>query len=81
MMARRGMPRILLGGTHMGRDGRDAKRITTTLSRERKAELDRVARAHGVKSAWLTRRAVEHFLDEIAAGHPLSFGKGHNEER
>jgi hypothetical protein len=54
----------------LGRDGRDAERVTTTLTRSQKTELDRLAQAQGVKVAWLVRRAVERFLDE-ATGGPL----------
>ncbi|MBO9576591.1 MAG: CopG family transcriptional regulator [Sphingobium sp.] len=52
----------------MGKDGRDAERVTTTLSRRQKAELDRLAEAEGVKVAWLVRRAVEQFLEQKAGG-------------
>ena len=56
----------------MGKDGRDAERVTTTLSRRQKAELDRLAEAEGVKVAWLVRRAVEQFLEQKAGGPMLS---------
>ena len=55
----------------MGKDGRDAERVTTTLSRRQKAELDRLAEAEGVKVAWLVRRAVEQFLEQKAGGPML----------
>lgn len=54
----------------MGRDGRDAERVTTTLSRRQKLELERLARNEGVSVAWLVRRSVERFLDN-ANGGPL----------
>ena len=54
----------------LGKDGRDAERVTTTLTRKQKAELDRLAKARGVKVAWLVRRSVERFLEE-ATGGPL----------
>ncbi len=65
----RGTPRIAAEAI-VGKDGRDAERVTTTFTRTQKAELDRLAKAHGVKVAWLVRRAVERFLEE-AAGGPL----------
>ena len=40
------------------------------MTRKQKAELDRLAKAQGVKVAWLVRRAVERFLEE-ASGGPL----------
>jgi hypothetical protein len=55
----------------LGKDGRDAERVTTTLSRRQKAELDRLAEAEGVKVAWLVRRAVEQFLEQKAGGPML----------
>lgn len=54
----------------MGKDGRDAERVTTTLTRQQKLELERLAKAEGVKVAWLVRRSVERFL-ESAHGGPL----------
>ncbi|WP_245649288.1 CopG family transcriptional regulator [Sphingomonas mali] len=45
--------------------------MTTTLTFQRKSQLERVAEREGVKEAWLVRRAVEKFLDEIGAGSVL----------
>lgn len=75
--SRRGTPRIAAGAS-MGKDGRDAERVTTTLTRAQKLELDRVALREGVKVAWLVRRAVERLLDEASGGRllPLDFGGG-----
>ncbi|CUS45765.1 MAG: CopG family transcriptional regulator [Pseudomonadota bacterium] len=55
----------------MGRDGANAKRVTTTLTLQRKSQLERVAEREGVTEAWLVRRAVEKYLDEIGAGSVL----------
>ncbi|APL93390.1 CopG family transcriptional regulator [Sphingomonas sp. BHC-A] len=55
----------------MGKDGRDAERVTTTLSRRQKAELERLAEADGVKVAWLVRKAIERFLEHRAGGPML----------
>lgn len=67
----------------MGKDGRDAERVTTTLSRKQKAELDRLAKKQGVKVAWLVRRAVEKLLEESAGGPmlPLDLEGGEDVER
>jgi hypothetical protein len=67
----------------MGSDGRDAARITTTLSRGQKAELEQLANARGVKVAWLVRRAVEKLLEEAAAGttFPLDLDGGRDVKR
>lgn len=55
----------------MGKDGKDAERVTTTLSRAQKNQLDRLAERQGVKVAWLVRKAVERFLDEANGGPEL----------
>jgi len=55
----------------VGKDGRDAERVTTTLTKRQKAELDRLAKAQGVKVAWLIRRAVERYLDDASGGPML----------
>lgn len=52
----------------MGRDGANAKRVTTTLTSQRKRELESLAEREGVKEAWIVRRALERYLDEIGAG-------------
>ncbi len=67
----------------MGKDGRDAERVTTTLSKRQKAELDRLAKAQGVKVAWLIRRAVEQYLDDAAGGPmlPLNVKGGEDVKR
>ena len=71
-----GMLRITAGRL-VGKDGRDAERVTTTLTRARKLKLDRLARREGVKVAWVVRRAVELYLDAARGGPPLplDFGK------
>lgn len=61
------------GGGIVGRDGKDAERVTTTLTRAQKLQLDRLAEREGVKVAWLVRRAVERFLEEADGGPQLPF--------
>ena len=56
----------------MGRDGADARRVTTTLSVGRKTELESLAKREGVKEAWIVRRALERYLDQIAGGSLLA---------
>ncbi len=60
----------------MGKDGRDAVRVTTTLTRQQHAELERLAKQHGVKVAWLLRRATERLIEQANGGAmlPLDFG-------
>lgn len=67
----------------VGKDGRDAERVTTTLTKRQKAELDRLAKAQGVKVAWLVRRAVEMYLDDAVGGPmlPLELEGGEDVKR
>lgn len=67
----------------MGKDGKDAERVTTTLSRLQKSELDRLAKVEGVTVAWLVRRAVERFLEHASGGPmlPLDFERAEDAQR
>lgn len=71
----RGMPRIAAESA-VGKDGRDAERVTTTLSRASRLELDRLAEREGVKVAWIVRRAVELYLDAARGGPMLPLNLG-----
>ncbi len=61
----------------MGKDGRDAVRVTTTLTHQQHAELERLAKQHGVKVAWLVRRGAERLIEQANGGAllPLDFGQ------
>ena len=48
----------------MGKDGSDSVRVTTTLTRQQHADLERIAEQNGVKVAWLVRRAVERLIEQ-----------------
>lgn len=53
----------------MGKDGKNAERITTTISKELSARLDHLAKESGVAKAWLVRHAVEQFFrDHVDRG-------------
>lgn len=58
----------------MGKDGLSARRVTTTLSIERKAELENLAERERVAEAWIVRRAVERFLDEFKTKRVIGDG-------
>jgi len=60
----------------MGLDGANAKRVTTTLTMTRKRALERLAEREGVKEAWIVRRALERYLDEIGDGPVLVTERG-----
>lgn len=70
--ARCRLPRIAAEscGDVMGKDGRDAIRVTTTLTRSQYAEVERIAKQNGVAVAWLVRRSVEQMI-ENANGGPM----------
>lgn len=63
----------------VGAEGKDAERVTTTLSRAQKAELERLAKKEGVKVAWLVRRAVERLLEQANGGPLLPLDLGGND--
>jgi len=54
----------------VGKDGKDAERVTTTLTKSQRAALERLAKRSGVKVAWLVRRAVVQLIEQ-ADGGPL----------
>ncbi|KIG02635.1 CopG/DNA-binding domain-containing protein [Burkholderia sp. MR1] len=61
----------------MGKDGRDAVRVTTTFTRHQHAELERIAKQNGVAVAWLVRRATERFIEQTNGGQlPLNLQPG-----
>ena len=61
----------------MGKDGHNAVRVTTTLTRQQHGELSRLGETHHVKVAWLVRHAVDRLLDEANRGTlPLDFNSG-----
>jgi hypothetical protein len=48
----------------VGRDGANAYRVTTTLTRDQHDTLERLAETHGLKVAWLVRRGVALLLEQ-----------------
>ena len=59
----------------MGKDGRDAVRLTTTLTRSQYEKLDELAKENQVKLAWLVRYATQKLLKESEEGTlQLDFG-------
>lgn len=55
----------------MGKDGKDAVRITTTFSKAQAASLARLAARENVKVPWLIRRAVDRLIEELDGGPML----------
>lgn len=60
----------------MGKQAADSVRVTTTLTRQQHAELERLAKQNGVKVAWLVRRAVERLIEQASGGPMLPFDLG-----
>lgn len=60
----------------MGKDGRDAHRVTVTLTHLQHAELERIAKKSGAKVAWVARRAIERLIEHENGGPllPLDLG-------
>jgi hypothetical protein len=61
------------GRVAMGKDGRDAERVTTTLTKDQNEALERLAKKNGVAKAWLIRRAVERLIEQSEGGPLLPF--------
>lgn len=57
----------------MGKDGRNAIRLTTTLTKEQHKALEHLAQTYGVKLAWLIRKSVERLLEQEAQKQSLIF--------
>ncbi|WP_350085034.1 ribbon-helix-helix domain-containing protein [Thalassobaculum sp.] len=57
----------------LGKDGRDARRLTTTVSRDQAERLEEIAERNGVSVSWLLRRAAERLIEEADGGPLLPF--------
>lgn len=49
-------------GVVVGKDGVKAGRVSLTLSKKKKTQLEAHAEQMGVKTAWLASRVIERFL-------------------
>jgi hypothetical protein len=52
----------------MGKDGSNAARVTTTLTKRQYEAVEQIANTNGVKVAWLVRRAVERLIEQTEGG-------------
>lgn len=59
----------------MGKDGRDAIRLTVTFSKAQAAALERLADRESVKVPWLIRRAVDRLVEDAQGGPLLPLGE------
>jgi hypothetical protein len=67
--ADRGNPRQ--EGLAMGKDGKDALRISVTFTRDQHAEISRLAKKQGVTKSWIVRRAAERLIEAENGGPRL----------
>lgn len=49
----------------MGKDGKNAKRVTITFTKDQYSALQRIAEANKVDVAWLVRRSVDRFIEQV----------------
>ncbi len=63
----RGPPRIAAEGV-VGKDGKEAHRVSVTLTLTQHAELKRIAKKYRVKVSWLVRRAAEQLIEQEQGG-------------
>ncbi len=61
----------------MGKDGKNAVRVTTTLSTQQHAALEQLAKKHRISLSWLVRKAVDMLIEQAEGGPflPLEFKK------
>jgi hypothetical protein len=59
----------------MGKDGKNAVRVTTTLSRQQHAALEEMANKNRISVSWLIRKAVDMLIEDAHGGPflPLEF--------
>lgn len=55
----------------MGKDGKNAARLTTTLTQQQYRALEKLGQKYDVKMAWILRKAVERLLEQENAGRAL----------
>ena len=55
----------------MGKDGKDACRVSVTFTRQQYAEIIRLSKKHGLSKSWFVRRATEHFIEQENGGPSL----------
>ena len=61
----------------MGKDGKDACRISVTFTRQQYAEIVRLSQKQGLTKAWLVRRATERLIEHENGGPLLPLMDNH----
>jgi metal-responsive CopG/Arc/MetJ family transcriptional regulator len=52
----------------MGKDGKDACRVSVTFTRQQYAEIIRLSKKQGLSKSWFVRRATERFIEQENGG-------------
>jgi hypothetical protein len=55
----------------LGKDGKDACRISVTFTRQQYAEIDRLSKKQGMTKSWIVRRAAERLIEAENGGPRL----------
>ena len=63
----------------MGKDGKDACRISVTFTRQQHAEIERLSKKQGVTLSWVVRRATELLIERENGGPFLPLSDNHAE--
>jgi Ribbon-helix-helix protein, copG family len=61
----------------MGKDGKDACRISVTFTRQQYAEIERLSKKQGLSKSWFVRRAAERLIEIEEGGPRLPLGDNH----
>jgi metal-responsive CopG/Arc/MetJ family transcriptional regulator len=52
----------------MGKDGKDACRVSVTFTRQQYAEIGRLSKKQGLSRSWFVRRATERLIEQENGG-------------
>jgi hypothetical protein len=61
----------------MGKDGKDACRISVTFTRQQYAEIERLSKKQGMTKSWFVRRAAERLIEVEDGGPRLPLRDNH----
>jgi metal-responsive CopG/Arc/MetJ family transcriptional regulator len=61
----------------MGKDGKEACRVSVTFTRQQYAEIDRLSKKQGLSMSWFVRRATERLIEQENGGPMLPLTDSH----
>ncbi len=64
-------PRLSAAGVTMGKDGKNACRVSVTFTRRQYDEIDRLSKKQGGSMSWFVRRATERLIEQENGGPML----------